>query len=390
MNGRAASVSGIEVVDSQVLKIRLEKPFAPFIKLLGLTAASVVPQEEVERRGKDFSFHGAGTGPFILSRWEHNQFLELKKNAHYFSGAPKMSGIVYRIVPEDFTAMAEFEAGTIDVMLEIPPAAYTHYAKDPRWKSRVIVVPGLNTYYVGLNCRVPPFNNPLVRRALNYAIDRDAVIARLLDGRATAAAGPLPPALRTWPAPEPYSHDPARAREMLRQAGFEKGLSMTIYQSAEEETLDIMQALQGNLKDAGVDARIVQLEWSSFKNAVARGEAPAFWLSWWADYPDAENFLFPTFYSGNWGTGGNRSRYKNPRVDALLEQAVRCADEKQARALYCEIEQLVVGDAPWIFCWHKANCSIYQPWVKYYTVVPLAVQEKWTTITLDKNTFFRV
>ena len=111
--------------------------------------------------------------------------------------------------------------------------------------------------------------------------------------------------------PAGYSYDPARARALLKQAGYGAGLSMTIYQSADEETLDITQALQSNLRDAGIDARIVQLEWSSFKNAVARGEAQAFWLSWWADYPDAENFLFPLFYSGNWGIGGNRSRFKD-------------------------------------------------------------------------------
>ena len=172
---------------------------------------------------------------------------------------------------------------------------------------------------------------------------------------------------------------------MLKQAGYGTGLSMTIYQNADEETLDITQALQSNLKDAGIDARIVQLEWSSFKNAVARGEAQAFWLSWWADYPDAENFLFPLFYSGNWGIGGNRSRFKDSRIDELLVRAVSVMDDKQARALYREIEQLVVQEAPWVFGWHKANCSIYQPWVKNYTVVPLAVMEKWTGITIHKN-----
>ena len=385
MAGKSATVAGIEVIDPYVLKIELEKPFAPFIKLLGLTTAYVVPQEEVERWGADFSFHGTGTGPYILERWEHNQFLQLTANDRYFAGAPRIGGLIYRIVPEDFTALTEFENGNIDVMLEIPPAAFKQYAEDPQWKSSVIVAPGLNIYYLGLNCQAVPFNNPLIRRALNYAIDREAIVARLLDGRGRVASGPLPPLLRTGPAPEGYSYDPARARALLKQAGYGTGLSMTIYQNADEETLDITQALQSNLKDAGIDARIVQLEWSSFKNAVARGEAQAFWLSWWADYPDAENFLFPLFYSGNWGIGGNRSRFKDSRIDELLVRAVSVMDDKQARALYREIEQLVVQEAPWVFGWHKANCSIYQPWVKNYTVVPLAVMEKWTGITIHKN-----
>ncbi len=385
MSGEAAAVSGIEVRDPYLLQIRIDKPFAPFIKLLGLTTAYVVPQEEVERWGRDFSFHGTGTGPYILERWEHNQFLQLSANSSYFKGAPRLGGLIYRIVPEDFTALTEFEAGTIDVMLEIPPAAYRRYADDPRWKSSVIVAPGLNIYYLGVNCQAPPFNNPLVRQALNYAIDRKTMVDRILDGRGIAASGILPPLLRTGQPPAGYSYDPVRARALLKQAGYGAGLQVTIYQSADEEALDITQALQSYLRDAGIDARIVQLEWSSFKNAVASGQAQAFWLSWWADYPDAENFLFPLFYSGNWGIGGNRSRFKDPRVDALLARAVSVMDEKQARALYREIEQLVVQAAPWVFCWHKANCSIHQPWVKNYAVVPLAVMEKWTGITIHKN-----
>ena len=107
------------------------KPFAPFIKLLGLTTAYVVPQEEVERWGRDFSFHGSGTGPYILERWEHNQFLQLRANSSYFKGAPRLGGLIYRIVPEDFTALTEFEAGTIDVMLEIPPAAFRQLRRGP-------------------------------------------------------------------------------------------------------------------------------------------------------------------------------------------------------------------------------------------------------------------
>jgi ABC-type transport system substrate-binding protein len=385
ISGQATAVSGIEVLGPYELKVQLEKPFAPFIKLLGLTTAYVVPQEEVARWGREFSFHGSGTGPYILERWEHNQFLQLKANSSYCAGPPRLGGLIYRIVPEDFTALTEFEAGNIDVMLEIPPAAFRHYADDPRWKSSVIVAPGLNIYYLGLNCQTPPFNNPLVRRALNYAIDREAIVARLLDGRGVIASGILPPLLRTGPAPTGYSYNPGRARALLKQAGYGTGLCMTLYQSADEETLDITQALQGNLRAAGIDARIVQLEWSSFKNAVAGGEATAFWLSWWADYPDAENFLFPPFYSANWGNGGNRSRFSNHRVDELLKRAVSVMDERQAHALYQEIEQLVVQEAPWVFCWHKANCSLYQPWVKNYSVVPLAVMEKWTGITIDKK-----
>jgi peptide/nickel transport system substrate-binding protein/oligopeptide transport system substrate-binding protein len=129
----------------------------------------------------------------------------------------------------------------------------------------------------------------------------------------------------------------------------------------------------------------VQLEWSAFKEAVARGEASSFWLSWWADYPDAENFLFPLFHSQNWGLGGNLTRFRDVQVDELLQAAVSTMDQKKRLALYKQIEECIIHEAPWVFCWHKANCSIHQPWVKNYEIPPLAVMEKWDQISIDRR-----
>jgi peptide/nickel transport system substrate-binding protein/oligopeptide transport system substrate-binding protein len=385
MNGRSPEVTGIKVLHQFQLEIQLASPFAPFINLLGLTTAYVIPREEVERWGADFSFHGNGAGPFILEKWEHTQYIKLTVHSNYFRGSPKLSGIIYRIIPEDFTALAELETGNLDVMLEIPPSAFKRFMEDPRWKPCVTIDPGLNTYYLGLNCQKPPFNNHLVRRALNYAINRDKIVATLLEGRGIPAAGPLPPLLRDGPSPASWPYDPATARELLVKAGYPDGFSMNIYQKADEESLDICQAIQSNLNHAGINAQIVQLEWSAFKEAVARGEAASFWLSWWADYPDAENFLFPLFHSQNWGLGGNLTRFRDVQVDELLLNAVATINQKKRHALYQQIEERIIQEAPWVFCWHKANCSIHQPWVKNYALPPLVVMEKWNQISIDKR-----
>lgn len=378
-------ISGIWVKGPYELEIRLKEPFAPFISLLGLTTASVVPREKVEKWGKDYAFHGSGTGPFILQEWRHNQFLFLKANKNYFGSKPHLAGIRYEIVPEDFTALVEFENGDLDLLPEMTASEYERYAHNPQWQPYIKMAPSLNTYYLGLNCQMRPFNDPRVRRALNFAIDREKILSTLMGGRGTAALGPLPPLLRGSPSPKGYSYHPTRARQLLQAAGYPQGFSMTIYQTADIENLEICQVIQSYLRDVGIEARIVQLEWSTFLDVVARGEAHSFWLSWWADYPDEENFLFPLFHSANWGSGGNRCRFQDQRVDQLISEAVKIMDPAKRRSVYRKIEALVIQEAPWVFFWHKSTCSIHQPWLRGTLMAPLAVMDKGNNMELVKT-----
>lgn len=382
MQGKTKHLKGICVKGRYELEITLDKPFAPFVNLLGLTTAYVVPREETENYGADFAFHGSGTGPFMLEQWRHNQFLILKAHKNYFGGEPLLAGIHYKIIPEDFTALVEFERGDIDLLPEITASEYGRYANDPQWQPYFKTAACLNTYYLGLNCQKPPFNDVRVRRALNFAIDRAKILSSVMEGRGTVALGPLPPLLRGPSSPAGYPYNPAKAKELLREAGYPQGFFMTIYQTADMESLNICQVIQSYLRDVGISADIVQLEWSSFLDVVAKGEAQSFWLSWWADYPDEENFLFPVFHSQNWGPGGNRSRFKDEQVDALLSQAVKTIDYKKRKRLYSTIEELIIAKAPWIFFWHKDTCSVHRPAVMGYNPAPLAVMEKWTNIYL--------
>jgi len=384
MVAEADHVAGIRVVNPLELEIILDDPFAPFLSMLGLTTASVVAREQVDRYGLDFAFNPCGTGPFVLKKWQHNQFVVLERNSNYFNVPPKLQGIYYKILPENFTALVEFEKGGIDILPEIMRSEYGRYSGNPKWQPFIKTAPSLNTYYLGLNCQQYPFSDKRVRKALNYAIDRKKILDKILNGRGIPARGPVPPVLRSYSLSNTYPYDPGQAKRLLEEAGLKKGFSMTLYQTSDLENIDICQAIQAYLKVIGVDVRIVQLEWSSFLDVVAKGQAQTFWLSWWADYPDVENFLFPLFHSSNWGAGGNRCRYKSRKADTLIEEAVKTIDSKERDALYEEIEKLIIDDAPWVFSWHKSSCSVHQSWVNGYSVAPLAVMEKWNRVSLSR------
>jgi len=381
INGKAKDITGIRVDGKYKLKIILEKPFAPFLSLLCMTAAYVVPQEDIEEKGVDFSTYPSGSGPFILKEWKHNQYLKLEARDDYFEGKPKIKGIVYRIIPEDLTTAAEFESGNIDV-ITIPTAEFRRYTKSSRWKNLISSAPGINTYYLGFNCERPPFNNPVLRKAVSLAIDREKILRTIYEGRGILASAPVPPILKSWSIKERYPYSTEKAKSLLKQAGYPQGLKIKIYLTSDQEVLDILEVIQGYLRDVGIKAELRQLEWSAYKEAINKGEPDAFWISWWADYPDPENFLFPLFHSSNLGSGGNRTRFKNKEVDVLIENGQRSLEKKVRDKYYKKAEELIVDSAPWVFFWHRTEYTVRQPWIKNYKIYPIYSIDKGMEIGL--------
>ena len=379
MKGRAGDVEGIKVIDDYTLEIHLEKPFSPFLSLLTMTAAYVVPKEEVERWGPDFSSHPVGTGPFVLKEWLPNRQVKLVKRENYFDISAKVKGIIYRIIPEDLTAVTEFETGNIDV-ITIPASEYSGYKNDPGRRTFISSIKGINTYYLGLNCSRPPFNRLALREAVNFAIDRAKILNTIYEGRGRLARGPVPDVMRRWDISSDHEYNPQRASELIKREGLDN-ITINFYITPEQEVIDIAEVIQSYIKAIGIDVKIRQLEWSAYKEAINRGEADMFYLGWWADYPDPENFLFPLFHSSNHGAAGNRTRYTNKVVDTFIEKGQYEMSEKKRDSFYKKAEEMIVADVPWVFLWHRTDFTVRQPWIKNYKIYPIYSMDKGTDVS---------
>lgn len=375
MKEKTGDIPGIQVKERYTLIIRLEKPFTPFLNLLTMTAAYVVPREEVEKWGPDFSTHPVGTGPFTVQAWSHNSELILERNDAYFDGRANVEGIVYRIIPEDLTALTEFELGNLDA-ISIPSSEYSKYRKSPKWKGLISSIEGLNTYYLGFNCARPPFDDLNLRKAISYAIDREKILRTFYEGRGRLAKGPVPDVLRQWELPVHQKYDPDEAARIINRGGYSRREIMFYVTADQEGGVDIAEIIQSYLKRVGLEVKIKQIEWSAYKAALNRGEADMFWIGWWADYPDPENFLFPLFHSSNHGAGGNRARYTNKEVDRLIEAGQRALTVAERNSCYQKAETIIVQETPWVFFWHRTDFMVRQPYLKNYKIHPIYSMDK--------------
>ncbi len=363
--GGAWDAASVRALDDSTVAVRLEYPVAHFLGLLAMPAAGIVCREEVERLGKGYGRTPCGSGPWKLSAWREGDEIVLAPNPGYPGRRTPLAGLSFRVIPEQMTQIAEFEVGSLDV-LEVPRAELEHWrAAGTTLLSRE----ELRVVYIGFNTTRPPLSDPRVRRALNMAVDVEKIIAHVLFGAGERSRGVVPPSLRGAPGPaERYPFDPARARALLAEAGYPRGFAMELWQRENPEAGLILESVQAYLADVGVTATLVTREWGAFKEAIDRGTPDAFFIDWLADYPDAENFLAPLFSSANIGGGGNRTGYRNARVDSILDAASTCLDAAKRGELHRAAEDIVYGDAPWLFLWFPEKYEVVSPRLTGYRI----------------------
>jgi len=365
--GKAKQVSGLTVLDRYTVQIVLAEALAPFVSVLAVGQAKIVPKELVEQQGEAFGAHPIGTGPFKFVRWERGKEIVLVANSDYFDGPPKLSRVVYRIFRgEEFDAMHEqFQRGN----LEDTPIPTQEYRRVVTAGGNYVHVkrPMLSVRFYGLNTRIKPLDDRRVRQALIHAIDREALVDEVYLDRYVLARGILPPGMMGFdPKLKGYAHDPRRARELLAQAGYPGGRGLPpipIWSGVRlEKLLQEHEQIKKYLAAVGIQAEFhYETNWPSFSGMLAQGKFPIFLYAWFADVPHPDNFLFKLFYSRS---PRNFTGYSNQAVDDLLLQAKRERDLQRQTDLYRRAERLVLDDAPIIPVWHYTYERLFQPYVR--------------------------
>ena len=354
---QAGEVSGITVLDRYRVSVTNTVVNATFP--LAFTSLFIVPQEDVARLGRMFGQHPVGSGPFVFESWRRDDMIVLKANADYWDGRPYLDTVTFRIIPDPATAQAEFDTGRLDAMI-LTDVTYRRYADDPVWKPHVIEVPELFTRHVGLNVTRAPLDDVRVRQAINLAIDKAAMVRTILQDKAFVATGVFPPSHAAYDAAlTGYAYDPPRARVLLAQAGRAGGFDLELHGAANPVTGRWLEGFQRYLAAVGIRVRIVQEDFGVMLDRAGKGEIPA-WVLSHGGGPNCVDYLGP-FRSRNIGAAGNRMRYKNEKVDALIDDAERTFDPRGQVGRCREAERLIVADAPWFFFNYNKAVLVHQP-----------------------------
>ena len=377
--GKAASISGLAAPNDSTLVVTLAEPLAIFTKMLAMPVASVVPDSVPANFGE----HPVGTGPWKLVEWKHDDYLLFAKNPSYFGGAPKADTLRARIIAEPSTAVAEYESGNVDI-LQIPAAEASDWLEDESRKPMLMSTPALELVYIGINTTRGPLVDARIRQAINYAIDVNRIIERLIGGRGTRAAGVIPPALGGYDSTrKPYPYDPAKAKELLASAGHPNGIDIELWTSTTPIYLRIAETVQAYLNAVGIRVKIVQRESAAARGAARKGQTDMILKDWYADYPDAEDFLYPLLHTANRGVGGNVSFFSNPRLDSLVTASRRELDETKRNALYRQADSIAFVEAPMVFLYFYNELYAVQPWIKHFVPPVIFNGQRWLDVTIS-------
>lgn len=338
---RFTAIDSATAVDGGTVELKLKEPSAPL--LTSLATLAIVPRTmQADKEG--LQKQPVGTGPFSFAEWQPNSFIRLAKHAGYWdAGMPKLDGLKFNLVPESATRQVGLSSGTYALLPNIDAAT----ALQLQGKPNVKIVETLELAYtmVGFNTSKPPFNDPRVREAVNYALNRAEIVAAAQFGKGVPG-GPLSPALKDWATDTKefacYTTNPAKARELLKAAGLPEPVAVTINVLPRQDIKDVAQVVQAQLNAAGFKVELKNQELGQFIQDWRNSNFEMF-ASTNSGSPDPDDYFFRTFRSGG---STNVFKYSNPKIDELLDKARATTDAGQRKAMYAEVQKTLACDGP--------------------------------------------
>jgi peptide/nickel transport system substrate-binding protein len=352
-----------EIVDDYTVRIHLSAPLASFLDALGRAELSIVSPAAAEEWGEDFVDHMVGTGPFMFKEWVRQSHLTLVRNPDYNwapgcfdnQGPAYLEEIVFQFLPEAVVRVGTLETGEVHLINDVPPTDYARLAADSAFATYTSVQPGV-PMIIAMNVTLAPTDDVRVRQALEYAVDKQAIVDTLFEGLYDVAHGPLAPStLGYWAgAEEMYGYDPAKSESLLEEAGWvdtdgdgirdKDGQPLTLEWPTHEwqRTNEVAEMVQAQLREIGVDVAVNLGAWPASYEAWNNCEHNLMDSGYEGRDPDV---LSTMLLSSNVGQGYAVTCIKDDHIDELLMQGRASTDQEERLAIYAELQQIIMDEA---------------------------------------------
>ena len=354
-------LKSVEKVDNYTVRFTLNHPEAPFIANMAMDFASILSAEYADKMLKagtpeKVDLDPVGTGPFQLVSYQKDAVIRYKAHPDYWGGQALIDNLVFAITPDNSVRWAKLKAGECHVMPYPNPADVEAMRNDP--EITVMQQEGLNVGYLAFNTEKKPFDNKLVRQALNYAVNKQAIIDAVFQGSGQIAKNPIPPTMWSYDdSIQDYPYDPAKAKELLAKAGYPNGFetdvwAMPVQRPYNPNAKRMAELIQADFAKVGVKAKIVTYEWGEYLKRSREGEHQSVLLGWTGDNGDPDNFMY-VLLSCAAAKGANRARWCHKPFDDLLKEAKRTTDVSKRTALYKKAQKIFKEEAPWVTIAHS-------------------------------------
>ena len=374
-DGKAETLSGFQIIDDYNFSITLAESYGAFLACLTTPGASIFDEETTEQAGDQFGIDPAmtiGTGPFVFYGWEFNSELVLTANKDYWDGVPACEGLILKVIPDEATARMMFENGELDILdMDNNSSQLEYFLNNDQYKDQIVSGPRVGTYYIMLNENFTELSDARVRKALQYSIDRQAILDSLYAGLGQLENGIFPHGLIGYNENLPeIPYDVEKAKELLAEAGYPDGFDMELCYSSDagQTTKDLLEIVSAYWKEIGVNAQVTEIDEGSFLDKRAAGEIEAYTSNWSADFNDPDNFIYSFF-----GNTANIERrgigYSNSDAIARVAAARAIVDEDERIQEYQALEELIIQeDAAWVPLFSKEHVFVVNPRVSGFKV----------------------
>ena len=366
-------IERIDVVDDYTVNIVTKTPFGPLLAHLSHPALGMVSKKLLTENPEALKEKPIGTGSYKFKEWIYGDKLVLEKNEDFYDKNKRgLKYIVFKNVVEASNRAIGLETGEIDIATPISSVDEENIKNNP--KLQLLTKPSISYTYIGMNMTKAPLNDIRVRKAINYAIDKQAIIDVILNGNGKIATSPIAPGVFGFTdKTKNYEYNVEKAKELMKEAGYENGFTTSMLVFSGEANTQTAEIVQAYLKEIGIDLKIEIVEVSAYWDMTERGVHNLFLGSWGVVTGDADYGLYAMYHSSAKGGAGNRDFYENEKVDELLDKAKTEIDPETRKKLYEEAQILIVNDAPDVMLYNRNLTVGAQKYIKGLGIHPVTL-----------------
>lgn len=368
-------IQDVVAVDNLTVKFTLKKPEAPFVANLAMNFSAIVSPTAAKKYGKDFSSNPVGTGPFKFVSWTKDDNIVLERYTGYWGEKAYLDRVIFKVIPDATARYLALKKGEVDIIDFPNPSDIPAIEADANLK--VVKQAGLNVGYLAMNTQKKPFTDKRVRQAINYAVNKAEILEAVYGPLGVAAVNPIPPDMWSYNTSiDAYGYDPAKAKQLLAEAGYPNGFKTTLWAMPVSRPYNpngrrMAEIMQAQLKAVGITAEIVSYEWGTYLDKTDHGEHDMCLLGWTGDNGDPDNFLWVLLSAPAAEVpAGNVAFWKNDEFTALIKEAKETSDQARRTQLYEQAQVIFHEEAPWVPVAHSQVVEPMKKTVEGFVLYP--------------------